>query len=175
MARLAGIVAEAEPALHPEGVCDQLLERLAEGGKAADDITLLVGTFDAAGPRRRRRFPARLEMLRVIRGEVRCWLECNDVDPSIVADVVLACDEACANAIEHGLRAIAADTIEVSLAIEGDDLVITVADPGSWSDRPSGDHRGRGLDIMRALMDHVDITVSPGTTVTMRRRRHAST
>jgi GAF domain-containing protein/anti-sigma regulatory factor (Ser/Thr protein kinase) len=175
MARLAGIVADADPALHPEGVCDHLLERLAEGGKAADDITVLVGTFDARGPRRRRRFPARLEMLRVIRSEVRGWLEANGVEPSIVGDVVLACDEACANSIEHGLRATAAESIEVSLELDGDDVVVTIADTGSWSDRPSGDHRGRGLDIMRALMDSVDITLSPGTTVTMRRRRRAST
>jgi anti-sigma regulatory factor (Ser/Thr protein kinase) len=114
-------------------------------------------------------------MLRVVRGEVRSWLERNGVAPAIVADVVLACDEACANSIEHGLRAVGADTIEVSLAIDGDDLVVAVRDPGSWSDRPSGEHRGRGLDIMRALMDHVEITMSPGTTVTMRRRHHAST
>src|SRR5262249_25714775 len=38
LARLGYLVAETPPAMHPEGLCDGLLQRLADGGTAPDDI-----------------------------------------------------------------------------------------------------------------------------------------
>ena len=49
---------------------------------------------------------------------------------------------------------------------------MTLRDTGNW--RPSrADGRGRGLVLMRALMDVADVAPAPeGTTVTLRRRLH---
>jgi serine/threonine-protein kinase RsbW len=176
LARLGYLVAESPLAMHPEGLCDGLLQRLAEGGTAPDDITLLAVEFEPLGKQLRHTFPARLEMLRVIRGEVRAWLGANGLEPSDVTDIVLACDEACANAIEHGSHGQATDTIDLVLRADGDELVVSVTDSGAWPDDDRIARRAHGLQIMEALMDHVEIVSDDGgTTVTMLfRRRRAS-
>jgi anti-sigma regulatory factor (Ser/Thr protein kinase) len=49
-------------------------------------------------------------------------------------------------------------------------VVVTVADSGGWREKRDSD-RGRGLDLIRALMDSVDVSPgSDGTVVTMRKR-----
>ena len=51
---------------------------------------------------------------------------------------------------------------------------IAVRDRGGWRDTSSED-RGRGLPLMRALMDDVDIEQRPtGSTVVLRRTLRAS-
>jgi anti-sigma regulatory factor (Ser/Thr protein kinase) len=83
--------------------------------------------------------------------------------------VVLAVNEAVANAIEHGR----AERARVVVEAEIDELVLraTVRDRGRWLDRPSDPDRGRGLLLMEALMDEVAVDRSPeGTTLTLRRR-----
>jgi anti-sigma regulatory factor (Ser/Thr protein kinase) len=53
--------------------------------------------------------------------------------------------------------------------IEGRSVEIEVRDFGAWRTAREGD-RGRGLSLMRALMDTVDVTPTPeGTTVRLRR------
>jgi len=48
-------------------------------------------------------------------------------------------------------------------------VTAVVRDSGRWR-QPRDEDRGRGLSIMRALMDEVDVTqASTGTTVTLRR------
>ena len=90
-----------------------------------------------------------------VRGRVRTWL--SSVEASEPDDLVLAVDEAVANAIEHG----------------GAEVVVSAREEHGW--RPAGDYkwRGRGIAIMRALVDDVQIEPSPsGTTVVLRRRLH---
>jgi anti-sigma regulatory factor (Ser/Thr protein kinase) len=101
-----------------------------------------------------------------VRGTVRTWL--SKVDASEPDDLVLAVDEAVANAIEHG----GADVV-LSAREEQGSVFFVVFDRGRW--RPAGDYkwRGRGIAIMRALVDDVQIEPSPsGTTVVLRRRLH---
>lgn len=67
---------------------------------------------------------------------------------------MLACWEAAANAVEHGASASAEVLIDVQS--RGGEIRVSVADSGAWLER-SGD-RGLGLGLIRALMDHVEIT-----------------
>src|SRR5690606_36906499 len=152
-----------------EGLCDRLLRRFTSAGSAPDDITVLAVTLDRVGRSLRRTYPARLEMLRVIRRDARSWLDANDVGEDRSADVLLACGEACANAIEHGTSGSEDDIIEVSFEVD-DDLgaVVTVRDPGRWPGWSRVAQRGRGLHIMQSVMDVVDIdSGDDGTTVRM--------
>ena len=99
-----------------------------------------------------------------VRGSVRTWL--SSVEASEPDDLVLAVDEAVANAIEHG----GADVV-LSAREEHGSVFFVVFDGGVW--RPGADHkwRGRGIAIMRALVDDVQIEPTPaGTTVVLRRR-----
>jgi serine/threonine-protein kinase RsbW len=172
LARLAASVRDAGPDMHPEALCDRLLDQLLVGGTAPDDITLLVLAFEPVTRRRELSFPARLEMLRVVRSELRSWLDANGVEPAVASDIVLACDEACANAVEHGASSGGQDTIDLTLSADDDEVVLSIADAGAWLESGLVAEQPHGLQIMEALMSEVQVTSGAhGTTVTMRRRR----
>ena len=83
-------------------------------------------------------------------------------------NVVIAAGEAVANAIEHGHRDGGEGTISLTATAQPDQVQLTIADTGSWKPpQPAAyPHRGRGTNIMRALMQGV--TIEPdtaGTTV----------
>jgi serine/threonine-protein kinase RsbW len=99
-------------------------------------------------------------------------LEVLGVDEQVVADIELALTEACTNVLDH-----AADTdeYEVSAGIDGTVCVIEVIDRGGGFDsstkgladaEPSAED-GRGIQLMRALVDKVTFTSRPqvGTVV----------
>ncbi len=99
-------------------------------------------------------------------------LEALGVDEPVVADIELALTEACTNVLDH-----AADTdeYEVSAGIDGTICVIEVIDRGGGFDsttkglaeaEPSAED-GRGIQLMRALVDKVTFTSRPqlGTVV----------
>jgi anti-sigma regulatory factor (Ser/Thr protein kinase) len=82
--------------------------------------------------------------------------------------VLTAAGEAVANAIEHGHRHSPDGTITLDATALPDEVRLTITDTGSW--RPpqpeANPHRGRGISLMRGLMD--DVTINPdnaGTTV----------
>jgi anti-sigma regulatory factor (Ser/Thr protein kinase) len=115
------------------------------------------------------RTPARARRL------LRQWLDSGNWPINASDDLVLAVNEAITNAVEHAFPADhRGGGIELDAHAEaGDDrarrVVVTVTDDGHWRPRP-GDagFRGRGLDMIRALVESV--TVSPtasGTRVTM--------
>ncbi len=99
-------------------------------------------------------------------------LEVLGVDETVVADIELALTEACTNVLDH-----AADTdeYEVSAGIDGTLCIIEVIDRGGGFDdstqglvdaEPSAED-GRGIQLMRALVDKVTFTSRPqlGTVV----------
>jgi anti-anti-sigma factor len=85
---------------------------------------------------------------------------------------MVAVGEACANAAEHAYRGTEPGPMSVVAVVDVDGvLTVTVRDQGTWRppDRDPGD-RGRGLLIMRQLLDGVTLQEGPGTTVTMSMR-----
>ena len=99
-------------------------------------------------------------------------LEVLGVEQEVVADIELALTEACTNVLDH-----AADTdeYEVSAGIDGTICIIEVIDRGGGFDdttkglidaEPSAED-GRGIQLMRALVDEVTFTSRPqvGTVV----------
>jgi anti-sigma regulatory factor (Ser/Thr protein kinase) len=87
---------------------------------------------------------------------------------------LLAVGEAITNAIEHGSRCDPTKLVSVHASVRNESLAVTVSDRGSWvepSTAPAtpSQQRGRGLRLMKALADDVDIVESnQGTLVTMR-------
>jgi anti-sigma regulatory factor (Ser/Thr protein kinase) len=85
-----------------------------------------------------------------------------------VDDVVLACTEAASNAIEHAYIGRIGDVHVVAQRQNGV-LEFSVSDEGRWRHPRPDDARGRGLDLVRALVRDVDVEQSEdGTTVRMR-------
>ena len=94
------------------------------------------------------------------------------VEEVVVADIELALTEACTNVLDHAGEA---DEYEVSAGIDGDMCVIEVIDRGEGfdsddlglSDADPTAEDGRGIQLMRALVDEVTFTSRPqvGTVV----------
>jgi anti-sigma regulatory factor (Ser/Thr protein kinase) len=91
-----------------------------------------------------------LDGLAPMRRQVRAVLGAFDVGGDDADDVVLVLNELVTNAIEHGHRGVASP-VRIDVDIRAADLGLTVIDRGSWVDDPPQAHRGRGLDIARAL------------------------
>ena len=164
---------EAARSLHNQPVheiCATLAADLRPAVEHADDIVILVVRRKrTARAVFQRVFPARPEELRVMRLELRAWLDDQELSRSDREAVVLAVGEACANAVEHAYVEAQGGDVSVELSMLDDSLVVAVRDFGSWRAVPHDDpDRGRGYEIMRALSERVDIESGPdGTIVTM--------
>jgi serine/threonine-protein kinase RsbW len=99
-------------------------------------------------------------------------LDVLGVDEGVVADIELALTEACTNVLDHATDT---DEYEVSAGLDGTVCVIEVIDRGGGFDSatkglaeadPSAED-GRGIQLMRALVDKVTFTSRPqvGTVV----------
>lgn len=154
----------------PDPLCDAVLAQMLGNEERRDDVALLVlsvSRLPAQGFTLD--LPAEPEALASIRHALDRWLSDGGIAREDVHAIKVACGEACANAIEHAYRpGDAAFRIEATR--ESDDVLITVRDFGGWRE-PRGSDRGRGLPLMEALMDSVQVDPSAeGTTVQLRRR-----
>jgi serine/threonine-protein kinase RsbW len=100
-----------------------------------------------------------------------------DVDGDVVAEVLLALDEAVSNAVRHGSRG--GKPVLVSVESDGEWVEMTVRDGGPTprlprlpAEPPPVMHTGgRGLWLILQLVDEVRLQrVGAGTRLTMRRR-----
>jgi serine/threonine-protein kinase RsbW len=109
-----------------------------------------------------------LRSLPAARKLFRSWLDAVGAEDA--DDVVLAVHEAVANAVEHaGLSA--SEVITVEAEVIDDVLRVLVRDSGRWRQPPVDGTRGRGLVIMRTVMDRVQFEhLREGTSIEMSRR-----
>jgi PAS domain S-box-containing protein len=162
----------AEYRTDPEELCDHLVDSMLTIHPANDDIAVLA----------LQALPARTESLhlevstdpmrlRDVRRQVGGWMRRSGASKEDVAIAQMACHEACANAIEHAYG-FGDGTFTIDGRLENGKVVLEVSDHGEWIDRPEGGlpHRGRGLPLMGALMDAVQLRRDgDGTTVRMER------
>lgn len=99
------------------------------------------------------------------------------VEPEVLSDIEIALTEACANVLKHAEES---DEYEVGVRVSGRECVIEVRDAGLGFD-PAGQglqdaapsaEGGRGIQLMRALVDRVQFTTSAdsGTVVHLEKR-----
>ena len=158
----------AEETSWAERTCERLLA-VALGERSPEDDVALLALRHGAPERLRLQFAAAGQELAPARRELRRWLLTTGLDERGRDDVLLAAGEACANAVEHAYDG-GAGTVELVAGVDGDTIDLVVTDHGHWREpRPST--RGRGLGIMRRLVDEVDVaTGEDGTRVHLRRR-----
>jgi serine/threonine-protein kinase RsbW len=113
--------------------------------------------------------PATADQLAEIRRRLLAWLGPLDLPDGIATDIVLVVNEACTNCVEHAYRDIDTGPIQVEAALDGRQIVVCIADSGVWrTPPPQPGTRGRGLEIMQAISDRVELDTSGiGTTVRM--------
>ena len=153
----------------PNELCERLLHELLPDGPGVDDVAVLaLTTAPASTDRLALTMPADPQALIAARRALRHWLAEVGVDPETLYDITLAAGEACTNAIEHAYAPGEA-SFDIEATRGADDVLVVVRDYGAWRE-PRGQNRGRGLKLMKTLMD--DVTVrqeESGTTVELRR------
>ena len=163
-AALAAVVrAEAEtPSPDP---ARGILDRMISAGAPPDDVAILtVGVSTAARTRIELSVRATPAAGRVVRQALRRFLAEHDVRPALASNVEVALGEALNNAIGHAYGAVPG-MVDIGVSLEETTLVIEVRDHGRWRPERQQD-RGHGLELMRGLVDTVDLNVtSTGTTI----------
>jgi anti-sigma regulatory factor (Ser/Thr protein kinase)/putative methionine-R-sulfoxide reductase with GAF domain len=150
-------------------LCQHLVERLVEEGAGQDDVAIVALRSLPLGPKMRVRLPASPNVLAHVRRLLRRWLHAHGATPAEVASLTLAAGEACANAVEHAYAPRPA-TFELEASHSDGLVTVIVRDGGRWRE-PRGEHRGRGLSMIAAVVDEVDVRTSDaGTEVVMRKR-----
>lgn len=164
--RLGEVLAEttAQPI---ESVADAVLAKLMPDNGFDDDVAIVLYRLERA--------PLRIDTeaaairLSEVRHRLAAWLRGNDVPDQLADDIVLVVNEACSNCVEHAYRGRDPGRMRVEADIRGHEMHIRVIDGGSWKTPPADPGtRGRGLMLMRAVSDGVDLDGTPaGTTVEM--------
>jgi serine/threonine-protein kinase RsbW len=148
---------------------EEIVMRMLDGIDQDDDVALLCVCRSAvASDRFSVIFDPDPSKLAGLRADLAGWLRRGNVEESEIELIVLAMNEAVANAMEHGRRG--QHRIRLDAWTSASSLTIEVIDRGSWRDEPSASDRGFGLDLIRACMDTITIEPSAqGTTVRMQR------
>jgi anti-sigma regulatory factor (Ser/Thr protein kinase) len=150
-----------------DDVADAALSELAPPGGYDDDIAVVVY---------RRPYPplsihqvVNADQLGEIRHQLAGWLHGAGMAEELVADIVLAVNEAVANSIEHGYQGRKPGKVRVHGDNDGARIHLKITDRGKWKPAATDPGvRGRGLLLIRAVSDWLDLQTTPkGTTVSM--------
>ncbi|MCE3556007.1 ATP-binding protein [Pseudonocardia sp. RS11V-5] len=158
--RLADADATAAEPFEPTGVdpVAVLAEVTGDVERAEADLTGLADSVEYV----HRSWPANPAQLAVIRRELVGWLAPLGLSTEQKDDVVLAVDEAVANAVRHAYPEGRTGDVELTLWTEGEALCIEITDHGSW--RPargeggtvtSDERGGRGILLMQHMVETV--------------------
>jgi len=161
--------AARQDATRLQRLCADLAGRMAGSD---DDITLLAARLrDPVAPLQL--YVTGAADLRRVRRALAGWADPLGLEDDDLMAVELVVGEAVANAVEHA-HGSEPETEPVRVDVRLDrsgTCVMTVRDRGRWRPAPANpDRRGRGLQLIRALTDHLEIDRNgDGSTVTARR------
>src|SRR5579859_7337617 len=152
----------------PEEACLLAITGMAPPEGLQDDAAIVALRSTPVPEELHFELPADPGVLYQIRRVMRRWLHERGIAEADIPALTLAVNEACANAIEHAYSPGPA-TFRLEARVRDQKLHIGVSDQGRWRP-PRGRDRGRGLGIIRAAMDDVQVdSRGEGTEVVMRR------
>lgn len=151
-----------------EALCDSVLATMLSPPERLDDVALLAVRREPVSSELSLRLPAEPDAVPGLRQRLARFLSSAGASSFESYEITLAVSEAAGNAVEHAYGPVDA-AFEVLATLEDGTVVATVRDSGRWRE-PRDAERGRGLRIIRALMDDVRVeTDGEGTAVRMRR------
>jgi serine/threonine-protein kinase RsbW len=149
----------------PARLVDAVLDGLLSDASQEDDVCILVlrrvdvGRFATS-------FPAAPKEIPTLRHSLEVWLVQMGVEVDRRRDLVLAVSEAAANSAEHAYRFDGVGMVHVEVRCdESGSLYASVADAGTWRAPSGAPERGRGTQIIRALVDDISIESDGGGTI----------
>ena len=154
----------------PDALCDHVLKAMGRDGIASDDVALFVlRTVPVAVEQLTLELSTQPRALTGLRRTLGRWLEAAGASNEESQDIRMAAHEAACNSMEHAYGFEEA-TFKLDAHRQNGEVSIVVRDTGGWRE-PRKSDRGRGLDLMRALMDDVELEAGDaGTTVRMTRK-----
>jgi serine phosphatase RsbU (regulator of sigma subunit)/anti-sigma regulatory factor (Ser/Thr protein kinase) len=163
------VAAQAAAQRTDSSFADRVYRALIDETPLEDDLALLAIEAVPLEERLEMTLPARPNVLGGLRNTLGRWLQAAGANESELFDITLSVSEAATNSIEHAYGAREA-SFTVRCERDGQNVTVAVCDLGQWrTSRPRGG--GRGLEIMRALLDNVNIdSDTRGTVVTMTKR-----
>lgn len=161
--------AAESPAAAEETLADRVYRGLLDETALEDDVALLAIESLPLQRTMQLTLKADTSELAGLRRTLGRWLANQGIQEEDLFGVTLAASEAAGNAIEHAYGPHEA-TFTVICERDDTEVRVIVRDEGSWREsRPYG--RGRGIGIMRALVDSAEVERGEhGTTVTLRKR-----
>jgi GAF domain-containing protein/anti-sigma regulatory factor (Ser/Thr protein kinase) len=150
-----------------EAVCTDVVDRMVSD-EPDDDVAAIAARLPPLSEDLRTRWPAQPEALVAVRHLLRRWLRAHGASEDEAYEILVACQEACANAVEHAYAPGRAH-FEVDASSHEARIRITIRDRGRWRE-PRGTHRGRGLALMRSLMQTVEVEHGDDGTVVVLER-----
>jgi anti-anti-sigma factor len=143
-----------------------ILAGMLPGDRAPDDIALVTLALDPAPvDRLDLTLPAEPASLRLVRQGLQQLGRVIGLNDDRVLALSVAAGEAVNNAIEHAYG-VMEGTVRVRAHQDGSALIVEIQDQGTWRPERPRTEGGRGLEMMRALVDTVDVDTAPsGTTV----------
>lgn len=99
------------------------------------------------------------------RNEIMQFLNAQGIDGEEEIDILVALQEALANAVLHGCQSDPSKTIRCTVQGDDDEINIVIRDPGPGFDHSGSDssedgtnlsNHGRGIMLMRSLMDEIN-------------------
>jgi anti-sigma regulatory factor (Ser/Thr protein kinase) len=169
---LARLITHTTGVLDDAGVlAERVIQHLVPDDGPTDDVALLVMRVGVAGPALSIVIEPDAGELASVRHDVELWVGPTGAADDDIGDLVLAINEAAANAVEHAyVGAHKREQVRVRGTVEKGCVEVTVCDQGTWRAPWGSRHRGRGIDLIRALVDDVDIATTPaGTSVRLRK------
>jgi serine phosphatase RsbU (regulator of sigma subunit)/anti-sigma regulatory factor (Ser/Thr protein kinase) len=130
-------------------------ERVFRGASNRDDAAVLILSREAPVPCYV--FSAVPIVAPIARAIVEREMASLQIDHERRFGVLVALGEAIANAIEHAYRGSLPGLIRLAFENEARQLIVTVEDFGRWRPFIHRDERGRGIELMHAFMDSVQI------------------
>ncbi|MGA7050590.1 MAG: SpoIIE family protein phosphatase [Mycobacterium sp.] len=148
-----------------DAVADTILTDLAPASGYDDDVAMVIYRHQQA--------PLRIEssatadQLAGMRRQLTAWLRAADIPAAQAADIVLVVSEACTNCVEHAYEGHSVGTMLTEVHTVGGEVRVRITDSGSWKPPAANPgNSGRGLVLMRAMSDAIDLDTTPtGTTV----------
>lgn len=143
----------------------RLLDRLFADTRNTDDVAALTisGPPDVHGRTFRFVSTALPAIVPFVRRAFERWLDANGIVEDERFAVIVATGEAMANAVEHAYAG-SVGTVALEASLDDRQLHVVVEDAGRWRPAQRRDERGRGLPLMRTMMDGVEIRTNSGRT-----------
>ena len=134
-----------------------LLKRVFENCENTDDVaTLVISAADVGATAFSYTFTAVPMAVPLVRRSLQRFITALGYDEDNGFAILTAAGEAIANAVEHAYFG-PPGIVRMQAQVHEGVLIIVVEDDGKWKPAQRRDERGRGLPLMRALMDTVEI------------------